>query len=68
MNTITVSITVDVEIYDCALVIRAARQRARSDRIRLGRSLTAVEAVQYLVDPGVLPGCSVLQSTSDRGA
>ena len=59
------TVTVAVEIWDGNEVIRAARARMREDKVRWGRGLTAEDAAQYLIDPGAIPGCKVLESSRE---
>jgi hypothetical protein len=62
MNRTNVTVTIDVEIRNGSAVIKEARKRARADGVKLARSFSACDAVQYLIDPGSLEGCDVLQS------
>lgn len=66
MRKLTISISVEVEIWDKAAVIRQARERAKTDGVKLWRGFTAREAVQYLIDPGSLDGCMVVQSNIEE--
>jgi hypothetical protein len=54
-----VTITVDVRCFDKRAVIKAARARARTEGNSPGVIRDWRDAVQWLIDPGHLPGCDV---------
>lgn len=66
----TYTVTVDVEVYDIDELYAAAKQRAINDSgdpddVLLDGEPDAGLCLQMLLDPGSLPGCSILQSNVD---
>jgi hypothetical protein len=62
MRKTNVTVLIDVEIYDKREVIQACRAQMKRDGVKPWR-LTAEQAVQYLIDPSTMPGCTVLESS-----
>ena len=58
-----ITIKVDVEVWGKRAVIKAARDMCRRDKLAPGTITDWQSAVQYLIDPGSLPGCDILQSS-----
>ena len=61
----TVAILVSVRCHDKRAVIEAARDNARAQGIKSPPIRDWRDAVQWLIDPGAIPGCTVLESSSE---
>lgn len=66
MGKRTVLISVWLEIDEPAAVLKAGRENARSKGFPPGSIRNAVDAAHWLVDPGSVPGCTVIETTVEE--
>lgn len=60
-----ITVSVDVRCFDKRGIIKAARDDCRAKKVTPGHIANWRDAVQWLIDPGHLPGCDILESRTE---